>query len=536
MIIQCEQCNTKFRLDDAKIKGRGVKVRCSKCRHVFLVQKEEQPGTSFGELLGQYGESGGVAFGEEAGTGLIGGTSAHIADETGGSGLSGVPGVAVTSDTHERASISASQTTTAEVPALDTTDAEAGRFDSGMLSDESGGEPKTATTPDEPAGFDIDFDFNEADQSQKPGTTPSSSVEDEFSTKIDDSFDIAPPTNVAVEPTDAEEFSIDFGELSYSTESVTDAPSMASGKTPTRDEFNLDFDDVFGEAPPLRASATSTTSVIPEDEFFPSAAAQSGKKRDDELGELDFGDLDLGELPSPTTSARETTAGVALEHEVLPRVEPAVPSQPVSITSASQDLSGENEGELPPLTISSRRKGASFFPAAITIAAIFFVVILAGIGFFVVSGPETMKKMGLGFLATLTGEAQEEGKISLGKIGAEFITNYEAGELFVIRGETVNNYSKPRASIQVKATLLGANGQPIISKSAYCGNSLTKEQLTMLSLSKLEEVMNNQFGDSLSNLGVQPGKSIPFVVVFAGVPKEAVDFGVAVTGSTVAAK
>ena len=40
MIGQCGQCKTKFRLDDAKIKDKGVKVRCSKCRHVFTVFRE----------------------------------------------------------------------------------------------------------------------------------------------------------------------------------------------------------------------------------------------------------------------------------------------------------------------------------------------------------------------------------------------------------------------------------------------------------------------------------------------------------------
>jgi hypothetical protein len=47
--------------------------------------------------------------------------------------------------------------------------------------------------------------------------------------------------------------------------------------------------------------------------------------------------------------------------------------------------------------------------------------------------------------------------------------------------------------------------------------------------------MNNQFGDSLSNLGVKPGQPIGFVVAIANVPKEAADFGVEVVGSTVAA-
>lgn len=43
MIIQCDQCNTKFRLDDAKVPDNGVKVRCAKCKNIFLVQKEVPP-------------------------------------------------------------------------------------------------------------------------------------------------------------------------------------------------------------------------------------------------------------------------------------------------------------------------------------------------------------------------------------------------------------------------------------------------------------------------------------------------------------
>ena len=40
MIIQCEKCQTRFRLDDSRVTVKGVKVRCTKCRHVFTVRKE----------------------------------------------------------------------------------------------------------------------------------------------------------------------------------------------------------------------------------------------------------------------------------------------------------------------------------------------------------------------------------------------------------------------------------------------------------------------------------------------------------------
>jgi uncharacterized protein DUF3426 len=117
-----------------------------------------------------------------------------------------------------------------------------------------------------------------------------------------------------------------------------------------------------------------------------------------------------------------------------------------------------------------------------------------------------------------------------------FLRNKEAGEIFVVKGEAVNSFKKPRASIQVKAVLYGANGQSLLNKTAYCGNNITNDQLNALPLARIEEAMNNQFGDSLANLGVQPGKAIPFVVVFSNVPKGAVDYGVQVAGSTVAAQ
>lgn len=39
MIVQCEHCKTKFRLADDRVSQTGVKVRCSKCAHVFTVSR-----------------------------------------------------------------------------------------------------------------------------------------------------------------------------------------------------------------------------------------------------------------------------------------------------------------------------------------------------------------------------------------------------------------------------------------------------------------------------------------------------------------
>ncbi len=42
MIIQCDSCQTKFRIDDSKVGEKGVKVRCTKCKNVFVVKHESE--------------------------------------------------------------------------------------------------------------------------------------------------------------------------------------------------------------------------------------------------------------------------------------------------------------------------------------------------------------------------------------------------------------------------------------------------------------------------------------------------------------
>ncbi len=37
MIITCASCLTKFNLDDSRIHAKGIKVRCSRCKHIFYV-------------------------------------------------------------------------------------------------------------------------------------------------------------------------------------------------------------------------------------------------------------------------------------------------------------------------------------------------------------------------------------------------------------------------------------------------------------------------------------------------------------------
>ena len=41
MIVTCDHCGARYRLDESKIPGRGARVTCPSCRHVFVVYRRE---------------------------------------------------------------------------------------------------------------------------------------------------------------------------------------------------------------------------------------------------------------------------------------------------------------------------------------------------------------------------------------------------------------------------------------------------------------------------------------------------------------
>jgi predicted Zn finger-like uncharacterized protein len=42
MVVECPECGVKFSLDESRIPGAVAKVRCSRCRHVFRINREGQ--------------------------------------------------------------------------------------------------------------------------------------------------------------------------------------------------------------------------------------------------------------------------------------------------------------------------------------------------------------------------------------------------------------------------------------------------------------------------------------------------------------
>jgi predicted Zn finger-like uncharacterized protein len=423
MIIQCEQCLTKFKLDDAKVKDKGVKVRCAKCRHVFTVTKQQQEmGPQPGDVIG----------------------------------------------------FEQSPARPAAVP---------GAGDEPLYA------PPAEESPSVPlGGGELGFSFSDDAGNSAAGGAEAAAPSSEVDFSDFDFGDVAPGKGSVTAPTAA-----DFGDVSLFGDAVaTPTPEESAGP------ITFDF--------PVEAFADSMGTAEKGWSGSGTVGGNDGAKADEpfSLGEIDFGD----ELTS-----------VAVQ-QVNP--EELKPAQELLFAPLA-DVQGKKESapqeELPPLSIVSRRKQSPLFLGLVIVLVVAVVSVLGYVGFSMF-GVEKV--------------AKESGRISIRGVNAAFVRNSVAGELVAISGEAVNEFAGPRAAIQVKGMIYGPNGQVLVSKSAFCGNPLTREQLATMPLDKIEAAMANQFGDSLDNLGVQPGKTIPFVIVIAKPPASAKEFGVEPAGSTVA--
>lgn len=481
MIVQCDQCNARFKLDDAKIKESGVKVRCSKCKNVFIVRKETPPDeTDFDSLL----------------SGLGGPSPTNDEPKP--------------DDSHEESFVVAGQSA-----ALD-------EAPEGPREDIPVQDAKRETVVAEPpsTGDDEAFAFSDEPFAGEQGSIPSADRQE-----------------TTPEPAEEDDYDFGAGTLDEEVESVDS--SFATAKCPV-DEFELgDFATGQMEEPVMDDAKEGTSRFGKEFDAAPLEPEAHTELSGETAEPLDFGEVDFGEsIASPSIEKQDSNDLIAATgKQSIPSAAPSATFQDTAISSPPT-VSVSHEEALPSLGISSRRERTSIVPIALIAIAILFVIALAGTGFYFLNeGPAAFNKLGLGFLAEWAGmETVEEGGIIVRNPVGTFLVNKEAGEIFVVSGEAVNNFRKPRASIQVKATIYGPKGEAMQQKVAYCGNPLSREQLESLPMDKIEAAMLNQFGDSLTNLGVQSGKTIPFVVVFTNVPKEAGEFGVEVAGSTVASQ
>lgn len=493
MIIQCEKCQTRFRLDDSRVTAKGVKVRCTKCKHVFTVQKEdtgaellEPEGGPFGFSFPDAQEKAPAEAPEEQRF-----AAESIPDAAADSGMFG--DISHRDEQEDFASFDASSF-----------DASSISFD----SDEFQGDRSVNTTAAavEPAadGDEVDFSsFDFGDSSSEPDSTaPSTLSVDDFTAPV-----IEPPPAA---PRKVAQHGLDFSDDDMFGAVVQSVPEAASST------ITFDFEgDSFAESMDMSGQDHGGKGGKPFSLDSPGEVQFN-------LGEIDFGD-ELTSVAVQQVNPEDLKPSHEILFAPLAQAQEKTGDDDLRRSFLDEYAAADKQEELPPLSIASRRKQSPLFGVLISVVAL---LVISALGYFGYSS----------FSAPKQSAAPESGKISVKVLDSSYIENDEAGELLVISGVAFNEYPKPRAALQVKVDLYDAAGQSVATKSAYCGNPLTDEQLESLPLDKIEAAMANQFGDSLSNMEVAPGTGISFVVVLAHLPKGAKDFSVQSAGSTVATR
>lgn len=102
---------------------------------------------------------------------------------------------------------------------------------------------------------------------------------------------------------------------------------------------------------------------------------------------------------------------------------------------------------------------------------------------------------------------------------AYFLENPQAGQIFVVEGEIINESSRPVSFVLLEGRLYNKGNQVAQSQRCYSGNFMARDELVKLGMNDIQNRMMNREGKELSNVHIPVGKRIPFMLVFHNLPE-----------------
>ena len=118
-------------------------------------------------------------------------------------------------------------------------------------------------------------------------------------------------------------------------------------------------------------------------------------------------------------------------------------------------------------------------------------------------------------------------KITPFDINSSFVDNAKNGRLFVITGRVRNSYPDTRNFIKVIGRLYTKGKKFTKTETIYSGNVLSKQDLSNLELNVIKKRLTNK-----TVVNVEPGKALPFMLVFNNLPGDLDEFTVEVKESS----
>lgn len=130
--------------------------------------------------------------------------------------------------------------------------------------------------------------------------------------------------------------------------------------------------------------------------------------------------------------------------------------------------------------------------------------------------------------------AQDIGNLKMRtlEISSRFMENSQNGKLFIITGKVRNDYSDARSTVKVAGKLYSKGKNIIRTETVYCGNVLSDLELTAMKLEAIKKRLSNPANERGTDMSVQSGKIIPFMIVFSELPDDLEEFTIEVLESS----
>ncbi len=492
MIIKCESCNAKFKLNEDRIKGKGARVRCKKCGDYIIVMK---PG--YEHLKSLFVDS--------------------IKEK----------------ETREKG-----ETPAAEPPP----ESEAREEEPAPEPPPQPAEETAQPSPEEPKAaeprLEVGKDFETPGEPSlytdaelpglEPGIPPSGAIDESM----------VPAEAEGITETEKEE----KDEIDKAFEQYLESMKLESEEESLRvEETQPEEERAEPEEEKMNGilSTTETLEFLSEteksEESKPTEEADFDLKIEDEKldlgGALDFSSV-IQEKPEPTPDTTEAPSPdlppPPPEPEIPSFVSGEKPDAPEERPSEEAEETTKRETREPsraepspyevvPRKIIQKKKKKAFAGKLLLLILVLLLVVAAGGAFlaFTEKGNEILLSYAPQ-IRSIFGikEAVKGPKFKITNLIGYYEDNKKAGKIFVIKGEIINLTKTAKSGLMVKGELLDKKGELIAEKTVYAGNPLTSEKLKTASRFEIDNALNNKLGKNLSNIDVQPGSSVPFMIVF----------------------
>lgn len=492
MIIQCDKCLSKFKLDDSKVTPQGVKVKCKKCSNIFMVLPEKPEEELKIELT------------EET-------FSTEIKEE------------AKKAEAEE-------EKIKVELPSFEMT-----------LEGQNEEKPKTEEfqlkkEPQEEFSWDqFNLELEEKKEESKLVVEEERPLSQEFDLESFGEVKLSAEEEVEISKDEAKE-EVD---LDFSFEKFTQEVSVEKEETNIEEPHKTLEEFVFEEPETKEATSESETEASEEFSFDfefqePSVKTEKVVSQEPISEEVKTAEIEESVFSEETVTTYETAK--SSEKEVFTFEEPSSYSdeqkqvteteeKPLDTFVFSEPDTKEDSFEfikeppkpeveettpIPPLefeTVMPQRNWLTY------IVFVLLVVVLSGSGVAAIWWQKTK------ILET-------EGNFGITGVKFDVYESKTLDKVFVVTGKTVNNYRVPKSFIKIRATVKSKDNKVLLQKTVFAGNVFLPSEIKELTYMEIEKGLNNKMGKSMMNVDIPSGKSLPFMIIFDKLPPEATNIEV----------